>query len=167
MGCSDRHLEGITRLQHAGRLAFNRKFQAALKNEAGFDPWMGVSGDERPLSYGRFHDQRRVPRRWTVHLGQDLSGETGGRRRRGILRQYIGRNEPCSGANGAGGKPREAASCQHDYLPRFVQVATSRQKDVWNFMIAKASGEVARGAQGRCEGRFCRDSLSREAPHPG
>ena len=47
MGCPDRHLEAITRLQHESRLAFNRKFQVAIKNKTGFDPWMGMPGNGR------------------------------------------------------------------------------------------------------------------------
>ena len=79
MGRFGRDLKTVTWLDCAGRLTLYGKLEAAFQDIGGFDPRMRVSGDGHARLYGRFHEQRRIARRRTVRLRQNLSRDPGSR----------------------------------------------------------------------------------------
>jgi hypothetical protein len=64
-------------------LTLDGKLEAALQDVGGFDSRMRVAPDSHPRVYGRVHEDRRIARRRTVGLRQNLSRDAGrGRSRR-------------------------------------------------------------------------------------
>ena len=83
MGRLGRYLEAIACFDRACRLALYWKLETALQDVGGFDSRMRVAPDSHPRVYGRVHEDRRIARRRTVGLRQNLSRDAGrGRSRR-------------------------------------------------------------------------------------
>src|SRR5215475_456851 len=117
MGRLGRDLEPVTRLQHAGLLTLNGKFEAAFEDESRLDSGMGVASHRDARLDLRFDKQRFVSRHGTVRPRQDFSCDAGSGGGRGTLRRCLGGNKTRDRANRAGGKTCKTSSCQHDVLP--------------------------------------------------
>src|SRR2546426_9303978 len=126
MGRFRRYLEAIAWFEHAGRLTLYGKLEAAFQDIGGFDTRMRVSRDGYLRLYGRFHKDRRIARRRTVGLRQNLSRDTGRRCRRRTLGRRFGGNKLCNSADRARRKTRESSSSQHDVLPAYVWIISAR-----------------------------------------
>src|SRR6516225_6906210 len=128
-GCFRRYVEAIAFLDHPGRLPLDGKLEAAFQDIGGFDPRMRVSGDGHARLNRRFHEQRRIARRRTVRLRQNLSRDPGRRRGWRALRRCFGRNELRKSADRARRKARESSSREHDILPACVRIISAVRTD--------------------------------------
>ena len=80
-----RDLEAVAWFDRARGLTLDGKLEAALQHVGGLDSRMRVARDRHPRVDGRFHEDRRIARRRTVGLRQDLSRDAGRARGRRSL----------------------------------------------------------------------------------
>src|SRR5262252_415714 len=170
MGRFRRYVEAIAFLDHPGRLPLDGKLEAAFQDISGFDPRMRVSGDGHAGLNRRFHEQRRIARRRTVRLRQNLPRDPGRRRGWRALRRCFGRNELGKSADRARRKARESSSREHDILPACVRIISAVRTDAdrksFTIGLARRSlGHAITGGPWRPVA-FAGQSLTRTTPKP-
>src|SRR5947209_1842908 len=130
MGGFGRYLEAIAFFDRAGRLPLDGKLEAAFHDISGFDSRMRVSGDGNARLYRRFHEQRRIARRRTVRLRQNLARDAACCRGWRALSRRFGRNELRNSADRARRKACESSSREHHILPACVRIISAVRTDV-------------------------------------
>src|SRR2546430_1857381 len=124
-----RYLKTIAWFEGADPWPWDGTPDAPSKDIGVFPPGMRVPRDGHSRLYGRFHEYRRIARRRTVGLRQNLSRDAGrGCGRRTLRRRFRG-NKAAHCADRARRKTRKSSSRQHDVLPALSESSAPRLLD--------------------------------------